>query len=104
MPTLATATKSHKRSVNMSLKVDPEEKQALQFIAQNKDRTVHHLMRQALTEFIAKEKARIEFYDTGKQAIEDYKATGLHVTMAEMRNWSKSLGTPNELPEPVCHV
>lgn len=90
--------------VNMSLKIAPSEKIALQNIARSKDRTVHHLMRQVVSDYIKTEQSRIAFYEAGKKSIAEYKATGLHVTMAEMRAWADSLGTPNELPKPICHT
>ncbi|MGZ6393930.1 MAG: CopG family ribbon-helix-helix protein [Pseudobdellovibrionaceae bacterium] len=91
------------RNTPLSVKLEPTEKSALAKIAEGKKRSVHFVMREALSEYIDREQKRLDFYEDGRKALEHYKATGLHVTSAEIQTWAESLGTSNELPQPVCH-
>lgn len=91
------------RNTPLSVKLEANEKAALMKIAASKERSVHFVMRQALNEYIDREQKRIDFYEDGRKALEHYKETGLHVTHEEMMVWAQSIGTPDELPPPVCH-
>lgn len=103
MKTLAPTNTSRRKIAPLSIKLDSEKKQDLVWIAEKKSRSVHFLLLQAVSEYIENEKKRLEFYEDGKKALEHYKATGLHTTQEEMIAWANSLGTANELPQPVCH-
>jgi predicted transcriptional regulator len=91
------------RNTPLSVKLEADEKTALMKIAATKARSVHYVMRQALSEYIEREQKRSDFYEDGKKALEHCQATGLHVTQDEIMVWAESLGTPEELPPPVCH-
>lgn len=72
-------------------------------MAQEKSRSVHFLLCQAVNEYLDHEQKRLAFYEEARVAIEHYDQTTLHTTQAEMRAWIESLGTANELVQPVCH-
>jgi len=91
------------RNVPLSVKLEVNEKAALIKIAEQKKRSVHFIMRQALNEFIEREQKRFDFYEDGRKALEHHKETGLHVTQDEMLVWAESLETSNEIPPPICH-
>ena len=44
-----------------------------------------------------------QFYAEAAQALRDFQQTGLHTTMAEMREWANRLRNNNREPVPVCH-
>lgn len=100
---MANLTTETPRNTPLSVKLEPTEKTALAKIAEGKKRSVHFVMREALSEYIDREEKRLDFYEDGRKALEHYKATGLHVTGEEIKTWAKSLGTSNELPKPICH-
>lgn len=91
------------RNTPLSVKLEANEKTALMKIAEQKERSVHFVMCQAVREYIDREQKRLDFYEDGRKALEHYKETGLHVTHEEMMMWAKSLGTSHELTPPVCH-
>lgn len=93
----------HRKIPPLSVKLDGDEKTALMKIAKQQKRSVHFVMRQALSEYIDREQKRVAFYETAKKSGEHYRQTGLHTTHEEMKAWAESLGMPNELPSPVCH-
>jgi predicted transcriptional regulator len=103
MKTQQTTNSIRRKVTPLSIKLGAEKKDDLTWIAQKKDRSVHFLLLQAVSEYIDNEKKRLEFYEDGRKALEHYKATGLHTTQEEMMAWANSLGTPHELPLPTCH-
>jgi predicted transcriptional regulator len=103
MKTLSTTNSIRTKKAPLSIKLDTDKKDQLAWIAEKKERSVHFLLCQAVSEYIENETKRLEFYEDGRKALEHYKATGLHTTHEEMMAWANSLGTPNELPQPKCH-
>lgn len=87
----------------VSIKIDAEQKNLLAQLAKKQDRSVHFLLCQAVKEFLDRELAKLEFYETARKAGEHYKETGLHTTHEELKAWANSLGTPLELTPPSCH-
>jgi predicted transcriptional regulator len=104
MKTLSTTTNSiRSKKAPLSIKLGIDKKDKLAWIAEKKERSVHFLLCQAVSDYIENETKRLEFYEDGRKALEHYKATGLHTTHEEMLAWARSLGTANELPKPKCH-
>ena len=100
---METASHTNQKIVPLSIKLEAEQKMSLAQIAKEKDRSVHFLLCQAVKEFIEREQAQTDFYETAKAAGEHYRKTGLHTTHEEMKAWAKSLGNANELTAPTCH-
>lgn len=92
-----------KKKAHLSVQLESQEKADLEMIAKGKSRSVHHLMREAVREYIAEEKARIAFYDRGLVALAGYDTTGLHTTFEEMQTWAKNRKQNKSLPVPSCH-
>ena len=98
-----TPTAIQQKNAPLSIKLGAEQKDSLAKIAKKKERSVHFLLCQAVKEFIDKENAIVDFYETAKNAGEHYRKTGLHTTHEEMTAWANSLGSNNELTPPICH-
>ena len=92
-----------KKLIPLSIKLESEQKEFLAQIAKKEDRSVHFLLCLAVKEFIDREHAKVDFYETAKKAGQHYEDTGLHTTHEEMRAWANSLGTEQELMPPLCH-
>ena len=103
MKTAATTHVIRRKIAPLSIKLGMDKKAQLIWIAEKKDRSVHFLLCQAVSEYIENETKRLAFYEDGRKAIEHYNETGLHTTHAEMMAWAQSLGTEHELPLPPCH-
>lgn len=92
---------------NVSLKIDIGIKSELQHIANNRDRSLHYIMIEALETYIVQKKleeqSRQAFYDYGLQGLKHYDETGLHTTHEEVTAWVKSLSTNNPQQPPKCH-
>ncbi|MGK9453048.1 CopG family ribbon-helix-helix protein [Acidithiobacillus caldus] len=93
------ATTNH----TVSIKLHPDTKARLRHLAQNKRRTAHWIMREAIQEYLDREEKKEAFRQDTIKAWEEYRSTGLHVTAEEVDTWMASWGTDQELPAPQCH-
>ena len=80
-----------------------QRKDTLATLAQRKQRTVHSLVIEAVDLYTKEQTAWAEFEDQAIRSYENFQATGLHTTQAEMREWAKSLKTNPNAPIPLCH-
>jgi len=87
----------------LSVKLAAEQKDLLAQLAKKQHRSVHFLLCQAVKEFLEREQARLDFYETARIAGEHYKETGLHTTHEELKAWAHSLGAAHEVTAPACH-
>ncbi len=86
-----------------SIKLDDELKRRVQHLADNRQRSAHWLMREAIEQYVEREERRETFKQNALKAWEDYQATGLHVTGEEVERWLASWGTDDEALPPQCH-
>lgn len=86
-----------------SIKLDDELKSRVQHLADNRQRSAHWLMREAIEQYVEREERHEAFKQDALKAWEDYQATGLHVTGDEVERWLTSWGTDDEAPPPQCH-
>jgi predicted transcriptional regulator len=91
------------KTVPVSLKLAPGERERLAALAAARKRTSHYLMREAVSEYLGREEARQSFRDEAARAWQDYKDTGLHVTQDEVDTWVESLGTRKPKRRPKWH-
>ena len=86
-----------------SIKLDDDLKGRIQHLASVRRRTPHWIMREAISEYVAREENREAFRQETLNAWEEYKETGLHTSADEVDKWLESWGTDEELLPPVCH-
>lgn len=84
----------------LSVKVDKTERKRLEALAAVRKRTPHYLMREAMSEYLAREEAKESFYQEALLAWREHQAGGLAVPHAEVDAWLASIGTTKELPTP----
>ncbi|MEH6499883.1 MAG: CopG family ribbon-helix-helix protein [Pseudoalteromonas distincta] len=86
-----------------SIKIDDELKARIQSLAEQRQRSAHWIMREALTQYVAKEEARESFKQEALASWSAYQETGEHLTGEEVRNWLSNWGTEAETELPKCH-
>jgi predicted transcriptional regulator len=59
-------------------------------------------MREAIDQYLKREEAEAKFVEEARQALADYRATGLHITHEEVEGWFEKIarGEDAELPAP----
>ena len=88
----------------VSIKIDEDLKARLKRLADSRQRTSHWLMREAISQYVAREEKREAFRQDALQAWEDYRATGRHVTAAEADSWLAQLEQGHDVEPPECHA
>jgi predicted transcriptional regulator len=80
----------------VSVKFSAEELARLAVIAEKRDRSAHYLMREAITEYLAREEFAQSLAEEADAAWRDYKETGEFISLDRAVAWVKSGKT--ELP------
>ncbi|EAM8425611.1 CopG family ribbon-helix-helix protein [Salmonella enterica] len=86
-----------------SIRLDEELKDRLKTLADDRHRSAHSLMLEAITEYIDREEKRSQYLRDGQAAWHHYQETGLHLTAEEAEAWISTWGTENEQDAPSCH-
>ncbi|MBB4194318.1 putative transcriptional regulator [Rhizobium aethiopicum] len=86
-----------------SLKLDDELKGRVQQLAEARRRSSHWIMREAIAQYVEREEKREALRQETLGAWNEFEATGLHVTGAEVEKWLSTWGTDDELSAPECH-
>lgn len=86
-----------------SVKLSNDMTARLRRLADNKRRTPHWLMVEAINRYIEQEERKAAFYADALASWEEYQQDGLHVTWAEAKSWMSTWGTDNEKEAPQCH-
>ena len=86
-----------------SLNLDDELKGRVQQLAEARGRSSHWIMREAIAQFVEREEKREALRQGTLEAWNEFEATGLHVTGAEVEKWLSTWGIDDELSAPECH-
>lgn len=86
-----------------SIKINDELKVRIQALAEQRQRSAHWIMREALTQYVVREEARESFKQEALASWSAYQETGEHLTGEEVRNWLTTWGTEAETELPKCH-
>ncbi|ERS11340.1 CopG family transcriptional regulator [Alcanivorax sp. PN-3] len=86
-----------------SLKIDDELKSRVQHLANQRRRSAHWLMLEAIQQYVEREEARESFRQEALASWQAYQETGQHLTGQEVRDWLKTWGTDKEQDAPECH-
>nr|WP_020177963.1 CopG family ribbon-helix-helix protein [Methylopila sp. M107] len=86
-----------------SIKLDDELKSRVKELADQRRRSAHWIMREAVEQYVTHAEAREDFLREGDESWAHYKQTGLHLTLDEVCEWLDTWGTDGEKEPPECH-
>jgi predicted transcriptional regulator len=86
-----------------SLKLDSEIKERVQRLASARRRSPHWVMREAITQYVAREEKRERLRQDAVAAWAHYQTTGLHATAGEADAWLAKLEAGKDAAAPECH-
>jgi predicted transcriptional regulator len=87
----------------ISVKIDDELRSRVQRLAENRRRSSHWIMREAIEQYVEREEARASFRAEAQESWQTYQETGLHLTGQEVRDWLRKWGSDEETEIPACH-
>lgn len=85
------------------VKLDPQLEGRLKRLAEACDRAPHWLMHEAIAQYVEREEKRQSTREDAVRAWEEYRATGLHVTGAEVDAWLARLEAGEDVDPPAAH-
>jgi predicted transcriptional regulator len=94
----ATATRP------MTIKIDRDTRERVQRLAEARQRTLHWVMREAISQYVVREEKREAFRQDGLKAWANYQANGLHVTGEEADAWLAKLEAGQDVAPPEYHA
>lgn len=86
-----------------SIKIDDELKGRIQRLADQRQRSSHWIMREAIVQYVEREEARESFKQEALASWSAYQETGRHLTGEEARTWLDSWGADGQGELPKCH-
>ncbi|WP_418647705.1 CopG family ribbon-helix-helix protein [Thauera butanivorans] len=86
-----------------SLKIDDALKARVQQLANQRRRSAHWIMLEAIQQYVEREESRESFKQEALASWTAYKETGRHLTGQEVRDWLNTWGTDDEKAVPECH-
>ncbi len=86
-----------------SVKLGDEMKGRVRQLAEQRRRSAHWIMREAIEQYVEREEAREGFKREALASWDHYRMTGEHLTGDEVRQWLKTWGTDTEAELPACH-
>ena len=86
-----------------SLKIDDVLKGRVQHLANQRRRSSHWIMLEAIQQYVEREEARERFKQEAMASWGSYQETGRHLTGQEVRSWLNTWGTGDEQTAPKCH-
>ncbi|WP_187775862.1 CopG family ribbon-helix-helix protein [Luteimonas suaedae] len=87
-----------------SIKLDDALKSRVQHLAESRRRSAHWIMREAIAQYVEREEKREAFKQDALRAWEEYRRTGLHLTLEEADAWLAKLEAGEDEEPPSCHT
>ena len=86
-----------------SIKIDDDLRKRIQDLADQRRRSAHWIMCEAIRQYVEREEARESFKKEALASWAAYQETGRHLTNEEVRAWLNSWGTDDDAVAPECH-
>jgi predicted transcriptional regulator len=86
-----------------SIKLDDDLNNRVRRLAEQRRRSPHWIMREAIREYVTREEARESFRQEAMASWLAYRETGRHLTGDEVRAWLDGWGAEVEDEPPACH-
>lgn len=86
-----------------SVKLDDELKSRVQHLAEQRHRSAHWIMREAIKDYVEREEKREAFRQEALNAWNDYQKNGLHLTSDEVYDWLEKLEAGEDISAPKPH-
>ncbi|MYN38974.1 CopG family transcriptional regulator [Duganella sp. FT109W] len=87
----------------LTVLLEAEIKQKLEMLAEVRGQTAEQLASEAIVRFLGHAEKMTAAEQAALESWEHYKATGLHLTMAEADTWLAQLEEGHDVEPPPCH-
>ena len=87
----------------MTLKLDTSHRDRLRSLAVARKRSSHYLMKEAIERYLKAEEAQQAALQSVDDSVAHFEATGLHITLNELKSWAKDVKKSRDAQLPACH-
>ncbi len=91
------------RASTVTLKLDTSHRDRLKSLAVAKKRTSHYLMKEAIERYLKAEEAQQAVLKSVDDSVAHFEATGLHITLNEVKTWANEVKLNRNAQLPECH-
>ena len=88
----------------LAVKLDCDTRERIRRLADARSRSMHWIMREAITQCVDGEEKREAFRQHAILAWNEYQLTGIHVTQEEADTWLADLAAGRDPEPPKCHA
>ena len=92
------------RASTVSLKLEDSYRDRLKSLAIAKKRTSHYLMKEAIERYLKTEEAQLDILKSVDESVAHFEATGLHLTLDEVKTWAQEVKANRNAVLPACHT
>jgi predicted transcriptional regulator len=92
------------RTATMTLKLDTSHRDRLKSLAVATKRSAHYLMKEAIERYLKAEEAQQAALQSVDDSVAHFEATGLHITLNELKTWAKDVKENRNAQLPACHT
>jgi predicted transcriptional regulator len=89
---------------DLTLKLDRHVQDTLQILSAQTNKSTHVLIVEAIHAYLNAQAAEDRFIAAAQNSLKNYQQTGLHITLDEFSDWTKSLRSDASTPMPRCHA
>ncbi|MBB3612841.1 CopG family transcriptional regulator [Rhizobium sp. BK602] len=90
-------------ALKASVEIDPDVNERLEKLAASRHRQPARLLKEAVEQYVEREEKRDTLLRDARLSLDEYQATGLHVTGDEVIAWLETWGDEDEKAPPECH-
>ena len=91
------------QTVPVAVKLPLDVRNRLKAVAENQDRSMHWLMREAVNQFLEREEQKAALRASAVESWMHYQESGLHFTLDEANLWMDSVIDGNAAEDLKCH-
>ena len=88
----------------LAVKLDWDTRERIKRLADARSRSMHWIMREAITQYVGREEKREAFRQDAILAWNEYQLTGIHATQEETDTWLADLEAGRDVEPPKCHA
>lgn len=89
-------------TVPVAVKIDPDMKERMKRLAENKQRTPHWMMREAIRQYVEREEKRVSLRNDAFAAWRECQETGMYAHSEDVLAWLATWGKDSGTAAPAC--
>ena len=90
-------------AIPVAVKIEPDMKERIKRLAEDKQRSSHWMMREAIRQYVEREEKRACLRNDVLAAWQECQETGMYAPSEDVLAWLATWGEDSETTAPACH-